>query len=114
MSIETKSVPESARMLAGELNQIRRSRHISIEDVYWETRIPEHVLDEFESTLLYGHELLNPVYRRALIRSYAAAVGLNPRLLINSVNNAWNGDYSGLPKDEAGELIRPDWKKGVG
>jgi cytoskeletal protein RodZ len=101
METDKRTVPESARMLAGDLNQIRRSRQISIEDIYWETRIPQHVLDEFESTLLYGHALLNPVYLRAMIRSYAVAVGLNPRLLLSSVNDACRGTYTGLPESVA-------------
>lgn len=63
--------------LETELREARVARGLSLDDIQAETRIPVHILKQFEDGRLVGDETYSEVYLRAFLKAYAKSVGLS-------------------------------------
>ena len=66
-----------ASSLETDLRDARNAQGLSLEDIQSETRIPVHILRQFEEGRLVGDATYSPVYLRAFLKAYAKAVGLS-------------------------------------
>ena len=73
--LSLRTVP--ATSLESELRAAREAQGLSLEDIQSETRIPVHILSQFEEGGLIGDPTYNEVYLRAFLKSYAKSVGMS-------------------------------------
>ncbi len=88
-----QAVLESMRRLARDLRRIREKQKRSLQDIHNETKIALELLQHFERTALYDHERYNPVYLRSFARTYASAIGVDPAVVLEAVELAFEGSY---------------------
>ena len=87
--------PEDGIQFARDMRRVREFHGLTILDVFESTRIPEGVLQAFESTALFGHPTFNRVYLRSVVRSYAAAVRIPEADALDALEQALIGMYHG-------------------
>lgn len=87
-----------------DLRTARDAANVSLEAIQLETRVPADVIKRLESGELMQDPSFNDVYLRALLRSYATAVGLSPTAVLDAFHAAQEGTYRGLlrPGQDAG------------
>ena len=66
---------------------------MSIDDLHDETKIPLGLLEDFESTALFGHSQFNRVYLRSFVRTYAQVIGISPERAMEALEMALDGQY---------------------
>lgn len=66
----------SGSSLESDLRAAREAKGLSLDDIQSETRIPVHILKQFEDGRLVGDPTYNAVYLKAFLKSYAKAVGV--------------------------------------
>lgn len=99
---------ESGRRFAGDMRRIRESRHISIDDLHEETKIPIGLLEAFEDTALFDHPQFNRVYLRSFVRTYANVLDIDPEVALAGLEEALADKYAGsLAADYLGETTQP-------
>ena len=90
------------------MRRIRESRHISIDDLHEETKIPIGLLEAFEDTALFDHPQFNRVYLRSFVRTYANVLDIDPEVALAGLEEALADRYAGsLAADYLGETPRP-------
>ncbi len=88
-----QAVLESMRRLAHDLRRVREKQKRSLQEIHNETKIALELLQHFERTALYDHERYNPVYLRSFARTYAAAIGIDPAVVLEVLERAFEGRY---------------------
>jgi cytoskeletal protein RodZ len=88
----------------GLLRDARERRGLTLRDVSNETKIPQRHLEAFEHGDLTV--VPNRMYRRAEVRAYARAVGLDQNVALTELENALF--ISGTPDPETDALDTPD------
>jgi len=88
-----QAVFESMRRLAHDLRRIREKQKRSLQEIHSETKIALELLQHFERTALCDHERYNPVYLRSFARTYAAAIGIDPAVVLEALERAFEGRY---------------------
>ena len=98
---------DSGRKFAGDMRRIRESRHISIDDLHEETKIPIGLLEAFEDTALFDHPQFNRVYLRSFVRTYANVVDVDADVALAALEDALGDKYAGsLAADYLDESIQ--------
>lgn len=86
-------VTASGERFARDMHRIREAHGISMEDIHRETMISVHIIESFEQDGLFEHPTFNRVYLRSFVRSYAAAVGVDPERALAELERALEGAY---------------------
>jgi hypothetical protein len=90
---------------------MRRAREtcgLSLQDLVESTRIPEGLLEAFETNALFGHPAFNRVYLRSVVRGYAAAVRIPESEALDGLEQALQGRYHGeLARQHAASSQKP-------
>ena len=100
--------PEDGLQLAADMRQIRAGRGLSFRDVAERTRLPEGVLEAFETNVLFDHPTFNQVYIRSVVRTYATAIDLPEDEALAALEQSLVGMYRGdLGSRYLGEAASP-------
>lgn len=95
----------SGSSFEADLRAHREAAGLTLDEIQRETRIPVDVLQRFEDGELAGDPAFNEIYLKALLRSYAQAVGLPVSRVVEAFGAHKSGTYSGelSPSHEAAE-----------
>ena len=85
---------ESLRRFARDLSTLREAQGVTVERIHQQSKIPLHVLQDFEADALLGNPIFNRVYLRSLVKTYADSL----RLPTGEVLGALESAYAGEPK----------------
>lgn len=77
------------------MSRVRESRHITVDDLHDETKIPLGLLEAFEDTALFDHPQFNRVYLRSFVRTYANVLGIEAEVAIEALEEALSDRYRG-------------------
>ena len=91
--MSAESIPTSLREFLTDLSAIRTKKEVTLDDLRIATKVYPHIISEFETNGLDGHPLFNNVYVRALVRSYAHAVGISAEEVVELYGKAVDGEY---------------------
>lgn len=80
---------------SADLRDIREARNVSLSDIHEETKIPIDLLQQFEDTGLFDHQMFNRVYLRSLVRTYAEMVEIDADEAVRYLESALAGTYAG-------------------
>ncbi len=78
------------------MRRVREARHLTVDDLHDETKIPLGLLEAFEQTALFDHPQFNRVYLRSFVRTYANVLGIEPDLALEALEEALSDRYTGL------------------
>jgi hypothetical protein len=89
---------DESRVAAGkrfsrDMRLIREDRDTSLEGIHTETRIARSLIESFEEGGLYDHPTFNEVYLRSFVRAYAEMIGIPPKVALEGLDSALEGDY---------------------
>ena len=90
---------DDLRRFVHDLRTLREDRGVSLQRIQIETRIPIDVLRQFEEDGLEGNRTFNRVYLRSLVRTYAQSIGVPEAGVMQGLDDALEGRYSGLQTD---------------
>ena len=91
---------ETLRRFARDLSALRETQGVSIQRIHQDSKIPLHVLQDFEADALLGNPVFNRVYLRSLVKTYADALRLPPADVMGALERAYTGQY-----DSPGSLL---------
>ncbi|SMO56187.1 helix-turn-helix domain-containing protein [Fodinibius sediminis] len=94
--------------LGNDLATIRKSRGISLEEIYRSTKIPKAVLASIEDDTIFSDIGSNPTYIRSYVRSYAKALSIEERKIVHALNKVEKGSYSGSLIEEEQRQKMPE------
>ncbi len=77
-----------------DLQQVRKSRKMSIQDVYDKTRLSLENIEKIEDGSIY-HSDRNITYVRSFIRTYGRGIGINDSDMIEALDKHEAGSYDG-------------------
>ncbi len=80
--------------LHNDLQAIRESRKMSIQDVYDKTRLALENIEQIEDGTVFQSER-NQTYTRSFVRTYARGIGLNDEHVIKALDLHETGAYDG-------------------
>jgi len=80
---------------SSDLRRIREERHLTLEALRDETKIPLDVLQHFEETGLFDNPMFNRVYLRMLVRTYALFVAIPSKVALEALDEALLDSYKG-------------------
>jgi cytoskeletal protein RodZ len=90
-----ESSKESGTRLARDMRRIREARHLTVQDLHEETKIPQGLIEAFEESALFDHPQFNRVYLRSFVRTYAQVVGIEADHAIGALEEALANRYAG-------------------
>jgi cytoskeletal protein RodZ len=82
--------------LGKDLAAVRKHQGRSLDEIYEETRVPLHILKSIEDDTIFSDIDENNTYIRSFIRSYAKALRIDTEIIIEALDQAEKGTYSGL------------------
>lgn len=101
-----ESMHESGKRLARDMRRLRESRHITVDDLHDETKIPIGLIEAFEEDALFDHPQFNQVYLRSFVRTYANVIGIDSGIAISALEEALANRYHGsLAAEYLGEDV---------
>ncbi|MEX1055723.1 MAG: helix-turn-helix domain-containing protein, partial [Rhodothermales bacterium] len=90
-----ESSKESGTRLARDMRKIREARHLTVQDLHEETKIPQGLIEAFEESALFDHPQFNRVYLRSFVRTYAQVVGIEADSALSALEEALANRYVG-------------------
>lgn len=95
MAEKNAAAQQEARQRFGrDVRALRKATGVSLKTVSRDICVHLDTLRELETTGLYGHPLLSPVYVRCLVGAYAKAAGLPKENVIAALDEALEGNYT--------------------
>ncbi|MFW6157409.1 MAG: helix-turn-helix domain-containing protein [Balneolaceae bacterium] len=97
-----------------DLASIRKSQGLTIEDLHRTTRIPVHILEAIEDDSIFTDVEENTTYIRSYVRSYARALKIEDKKVLEALDQYEIGNYDGLlledkqEQDETGKKDKED------
>jgi hypothetical protein len=89
------TVSPSGEPFARDMRRIREQNDVSRTDIHESTRIPETLIESFETSGLLDHPTFNRVYLRSFVRAYAECVGIDADLALECLDAALDDNYDG-------------------
>ena len=90
----------SGSSLESDLRAAREAKGLSLDDIQAETRIPVHILKQFEEGRLVGDPTYNAVYLKAFLKSYAKSVGVPQADVLAAYEATKGGRRPAPPREE--------------
>ncbi len=87
---------ESLRRFARDLSALRESQGVTIERIHQQSKIPLHVLQDFEADALLGNPVFNRVYLRSLVKTYADSLRVPIGEVLSALESAYAGEAKSL------------------
>lgn len=88
--------PEAqGQAFARDLRRIRETQGVALQDIHQATKIPRHLLEQFEADALFSHDTFNQVYLRSVARSVADHIGVDRNDMMEALEAALAGAYAG-------------------
>jgi len=88
--------PEAqGQAFARDLRRIRETQGVALQDIHQATKIPKHLLQQFEADALFSHDTFNQVYLRSVARSVADHIGVDRNDMVEALEAALAGAYAG-------------------
>jgi len=88
--------PEAqGQAFARDLRRIRETHGVALQDIHQATKIPKHLLEQFEADALFSHDTFNQVYLRSVARSVADHIGVDRNDMMEALEAALAGAYAG-------------------
>ena len=86
---------EMGQRFSADLRRIREARGVSVAQLHDETKIPLSLIEAFEQTGLFDHDMFNRVYLRSFVRTYADVIGIEAEQALQGLEKALNRSYDG-------------------
>ena len=83
-----ESATEQGKQFAREMRRVREMQGVSVADVHDVTKIPIGLIEAFEESGLFGHEMFNRVYLRSFVRSYARTIHISADVAAEALEEA--------------------------
>lgn len=80
---------------ARDVRRIRETHGVTQQEIHQATKIPKHLLQQFEVDALFSHDTFNRVYLRSVARSVADHIGVDRKDMMDALEAALSGDYEG-------------------
>ena len=80
--------------ISDDLVQIRKSKRLSRQDVYYKCRLPIETIEAIEDGSIFSGTTKNKTYLRSYFRTYAKAVGIADSDMINALDEHEIGTYN--------------------
>lgn len=108
------SSPDTLRRFAHDLGALREARGVGLDQLQQTSKIPIHVLKDFETDALLANPVFNRVYLRSLVKTYADALRLDAPAILRDLERAYDGSYTALEATDEVETPAPDGPVPVG
>lgn len=80
---------------ARDVRRIRETQGVTQQEIHQATKIPKHLLEQFEVDALFSHDTFNRVYLRSVARSVADHIGVDRKDMMDALEAALRGEYKG-------------------
>ena len=88
--------PEAqGQAFARDVRRIRETQGVTPQEIHQATKIPKHLLQQFEVDALFSHDTFNQVYLRSVARSVADHIGVDRKDMMDALEAALAGEYTG-------------------
>ncbi|NBB86058.1 MAG: hypothetical protein GVY12_07560 [Bacteroidetes bacterium] len=88
--------PEAqGQAFARDVRRIRETQGVTPQEIHQATKIPKHLLQQFEVDALFSHDTFNQVYLRSVARSVADHINVDRKDMMDALEAALAGEYAG-------------------
>lgn len=80
--------------LGKDLESIRKSKHLTLEDIQNAIKIPTYTISEIENDRIWTESTQSKTYIRSFIRSYARFLGIPEKEIVSALDARESGNYN--------------------
>lgn len=81
--------------LGRDLGLIRKEQELTLDEIHEDTKIPKRIIQSIEDDTIFTDINENTTYIRSYVRSYAKALSIDDKYIIQALDKAEKNDYSG-------------------